>query len=112
MSTNIKAATATGDAVLTFVETGNTVGNNGSSGQTPTTTRIVSIHALASAAGTFTIKGQRQISNKTAEGSAIVFNVAANESTDIYISEFGTPVYGVVSVSAPTDGASLTVFCG
>jgi hypothetical protein len=112
MSTNTKSAIATGDATLTFVETGTTVGDNGGNGASPSTTRIVAIHALATTAGTFVIKGQRQATNKTAEGAAIQFNVAANEATDIYISEFGTAVYGVVSVSAPTDGASLTVFCG
>ena len=113
MSTNIKAAIATGDAVLTFVENDATVGDNGTAdGNNPSVTRILAVHAVATAAGSYSIKGQRQITNKTAEGTAIKFQVAANESTDIYMGELGVPVYGVVSVSGPTDGCVLTAFVG
>ena len=79
---------------------------------TPSTTRILAVHALATTAGSYSIKGQRQITNKTAEGTAIKFQVAANEATDIYMGELGVPVYGVVSVSGPTDGCVLTAFVG
>jgi hypothetical protein len=86
MSTNIKAAIATGDAVLTFVENDATVGDNGTAdGNNPSVTRILAVHAVASAAGSYSIKGQRQITNKTAEGTAIKFQVAANESTDNFV---------------------------
>ena len=113
MATNIKVAIATGDAVLKYVDTDTTVGSNGGGNSpTPTVTRILAIHALATAAGSYSIKGQRQITNKTAEGTAIKFQVAANEATDIYIGELGVPVYGVVSVSGPTDGCVLTAFVG
>ena len=113
MATNIKVAIATGDAVLKYVDTDTTVGNNGGGDSpVPTVTRILSIHALATAAGLYTVKGQRQITNKTAEGQAIQFQVAANAASDIYMGELGVPVYGVVSVSGPTDGCVLTTFIG
>ena len=113
MATNIKVAIATGDAVLKYVEDDTTVGSNGTADSNiPSTTRIMAIQAVASAAGSFSIKGQRQITNKTAEGTAIKFQVAANEATDIYMGELGVPVYGVVSVSGPTDGCVLTAFVG
>ena len=113
MATNIKVAIATGDAVLKYVDTDTTVGNNGGGDSpVPTVTRILSIHALATAAGLYTAKGQRQITNKTAEGQAIQFQVAANAASDIYMGELGVPVYGVVSVSGPTTGCVLTAFIG
>jgi hypothetical protein len=112
MTTNIKVAIATGDAVLKFVDDDSTVGANGGNNFQPSTSRILALHAVATAAGSYSIKGQRQITNKTAEGTAIKFQVAANEATDIYIGEMGIPVYGVVSVSGPTDGCVLTAFIG
>ena len=113
MSTNIKVAIATGDAVLTYVDDDTTVGSNGTAdANLPSTTRIIAIHALATAAGSYSIKGQRQITNKTAEGTAIKFQVAASEACDIYIGELGGAVYGVVSVSGPTDGCVLTAMLG
>ena len=113
MATNIKVAIATGDAVLKYVDTDTTVGSNGGgSSPTPTVTSIIAIDALATAAGLYTVKGQRQITNKTAEGQAIQFQVAANEASDIYMGELGVPVYGVVSVSGPTDGCVLTAILG
>ena len=113
MATNIKVAIATGDAVLKYVDTDTTVGSNGGGSRpTPTVTRIIAIHALATAAGLYTVKGQRQITNKTAEGQAIQFQVAANAASDIYMGELGVPVYGVVSVSGPTDGCVLTAILG
>ena len=111
--TNIRVAIATGDAVLKYVDTDTTVGTNGNGDSpVPSTTRVLAVHAVATAAGSYSIKGQRQITNKTAEGTAIKFQVAANESTDIYMGELGVPVYGVVSVSGPTDGCVLTAFVG
>jgi len=87
MPTNIKVGIATGDAVLKYVDTDTTVGSNGTADSNiPSTTRIMAIHALATAAGSYSIKGQRQITNKTAEGTAIKFQVAANEAL-IFISE-------------------------
>ena len=82
MSTNIKVAIATGDAVLTYVDDDTTVGSNGTAdANLPSTTRIK-------------------------------FQVAANEASDIYIGELGVAVYGVVSVSGPTDGCVLTAMLG
>ena len=113
MPTNIKVAIATGDAVLKHVEDDTTVGSNGTAdANIPSTTRIMAIHAVASSAGSFSIKGQRQITNKTAEGTAIKFQVAANEASDIYIGDMGVAVFGVVSVSGPTDGCVLTAMLG
>ena len=110
MASNIKIAIVTGSGILTYVEEGTTVGSNGTPDSNyPSTTRVIAIHAVASAAGSYAIQGQRQITNKTAEGTAIKFQVAANDSADIYMGDLGVPVYGVVSVSAPTDGGVLTV---
>ena len=47
MSTNIKAAIATGDAVLKYVDDDTTVGSNGTGNNRPTTTRILAVHAVA-----------------------------------------------------------------
>ena len=93
MAANIKTAIAVGDDVLTYVESGTTVGSNGTG-------------------GSYSIKGQRQITDKTAEGTAIKFQVVASEASDIYMGDMGVAVYGVVSVSGPTDGCVLTVFVG
>ena len=49
---------------------------------------------------------------KTAEGTAIKFQVVASEASDIYMGDMGVAVYGVVSVSGPTDGCVLTAFVG
>ena len=57
MATNIKVAIATGDAVLKYVEDDTTVGSNGTADSNiPSTTRIMAIHAVASAAGSFLLK--------------------------------------------------------
>jgi hypothetical protein len=110
MASNIKVAIATGDSVLKYVEDDTTVGSNGTADSNiPSVSRIVAVHAVATLGGSFAIKGQRQITNKTAEGTAIKFQVVASESTDIYMGDLGVAVYGVVSVSAPTDGSVLTV---
>ena len=107
MASNLTVAMATvGSGPLKRVDTGATVGADG------TTTRIVAIHATATVSGMIEIIGEQQITNKTAEGTAIKFQVAANEATDIYMGELGVPVYGVVSVSGPTDGCVLTAFVG
>ena len=101
--------------VLTYVEDGYDCRRVMALVIAPTTytTRIMAMHAYGStAAGSYSIKGQKQITNKTAEGTAIKFQVAANEATDIYMGELGVPVYGVVSVSGPTDGCVLTAFVG
>ena len=111
--TNIRVAIATGDAVLKYVDTDTTVGSNGNGDSPiPSTTRVLAVHAVATAAGSYSVKGQKQITKKTAEGTAIKFQVAANEATDMYMGEMGVPVYGVVSVSAPTDGGVLTAILG
>ena len=113
MAANIKTAIAVGDAVLTYVESGTTVGSNGSgSSPVPSTTRIISLHAVATTGGSYSIKGQRQITDRTAEGTAIKFQVVASEASDIYMGDMGVAVYGIVSVSGPTDGCVLTVFVG
>ena len=92
MATNIKVAIATGDAVLKYVEDDTTVGSNGTADSNiPSTTRIMAIHA---------------------EGTAIKFQVAANEASDIYIGDMGVAIFGVVSVSGPTDGSVLTAMLG
>jgi hypothetical protein len=117
MSTNIKVATNTsinGDVktVFKYVDTNLTLGNNnedadGNSLGSPTVTRLLAIHTYSTLAGGIDITGARQITNKTAKGSAIRYRVGALDSNDMYIGELGVPAYGVVSCSTSGTGAML-----
>jgi|TARA_B110000285_G_scaffold99773_1_gene113673 hypothetical protein len=112
MSTNIKVATNTsinGDVktVFKYVDSNITVGEDGTGNNRPTTTRIIAIHTYSTLAGGIEISGTKQITNKTAKGSAIRYRVGALDSNDMYIGELGVPVHGVVSCSTSGTAAML-----
>ena len=120
MSTNIKVATNTsinGDVktIFKYVDTNTTLGNNGTGNNRPTTTRILAIHTYSTIVGDIEITGARQITNKTAKGTAIRYRVGALDSNDMYMGELGIGVNGVVCCS--TSGAAamlptITLYVG
>ena len=67
-------------------------------------TRVVAIHAYSTIAGTFAL------SDST--GDKIKFQVPASGTADIYIGDMGVRFDGTVSVSAPSDGSSVTLILG
>lgn len=67
-------------------------------------TRVVAIHAYSTVNGTFAI------SDST--GDKIKFQVPASGTADIYIGDMGVRFDGTVSVSAPSDGSSVTLILG
>jgi len=106
MASNLTVAMATvGSGPLKRVDTGATVGADG------TTTRIVAIHATATVSGIIEIIGEQQITNKTAQGTAIRLAIQANGVIDTYLGENGVAVYGKVTVSAP-DAGPVTAILG
>ena len=67
--------------------------------------RIVAIHANAvTVAGTFDIKD--------VNGSRMKFDVGVSGTADIYMGDMGVRFDGTVSVSAPSDGSSVTLILG
>ena len=67
--------------------------------------RVVAVHAAAvTATGTFNLSD----SNDT----ELKFQVPASGTADIYIGDAGIRFKGPVSVSAPSDGSSVTVILG
>ena len=106
MATNLIVAMATaGSGPLKRVDTGATVGADG------TTTRIVAIPATATGSGMIEVIGEQQITNKTAQGTAIRLAIQANGVIDTYLGETGVAVYGKVTVSAP-DAGPVTAILG
>ena len=71
---------------------------------TSNTSRIIGIHAYSTVNGTFAIGDSG--------GDKIKFQVPASGTADIYIGDAGIRFKGPVSVSAPSDGSSLTVILG
>ena len=71
---------------------------------TTNTTRVVALHAYSTIAGTFAL------SDST--GDKIKFQVPASGTADIYIGDAGIRFKGPVSVSAPSDGSSVTLILG
>ncbi len=70
-------------------------------------TRVVAIHAAAvTATGTFAI------TQKSTSEDKIKFQVPASGTADIYIGDSGVRFDGTVSVSAPSDGSSVTLILG
>ena len=64
--------------------------------------RVVAVHAAAvTATGTFALSD-----------SKIKFQVPASGTADIYIGDDGIRFKGTVSVSAPSDGSSVTLILG
>ena len=112
MSTNIKVATnasINGDVktVFKYVDSNVTVGDNGTGDNRPTITRVLAIHTYSTLAGGIEISGAKQITNKTAKGTAIRYRVGALDSNDMYIGELGVGVNGVVCCSTSGTGAML-----
>ena len=122
MSTNVKVAhnVSSDGAIITgfrYVDTpAVTLGSEGASDSpTPTTNRILAIHAYSTIVGDIAISGSKQITNKTAKGNAIRYRVGATDSNDIYIGDMGVAVHGIVSLS--TSGAAamlptITLYVG
>jgi|TARA_R100001244_G_scaffold16008_1_gene17683 hypothetical protein len=112
MSSNIITAMVTaGNGPLLNVATGATIGKNSGDQAQVQTTRILAVHAHnVTVAGFIDIKGEKQITGKTAKGTAIRFRMGVSSDADLYMGEPGVPVYGKVSVSCPSDLTSITVF--
>ena len=116
MSTNIKVAqnVSSDGAIITgfrYIDTNLTLGDEGTgSSPTPSTTRILAMHVYSTIVGDIIIKGTKQITNKTAAGTAIRWRVGATDSQDM-----GVGVHGIVSLA--TSGAAamaptITLYVG
>ena len=122
MSTNVKVAhnVSSDGAIITgfrYVDTpAVTLGSEGGGDSpTPTTNRILAIHAYSTIAGDIAISGSKQITNKTAKGNAIRYRVGASVTNDIYIGDMGVPVHGIVSLSTSGGAAmapTITLYVG
>jgi hypothetical protein len=116
MTTNIKVAqnVSTDGAIITgfrYVDSGLTLGST----PTPSHTRVMAMHVYSTIVGDIIIKGTKQITNKTAAGTAIRYRVAALDSQDTYIGDMGVGVFGIVSLA--TSGAAamlptITLYVG
>ena len=114
MASNIKVAhnVSSDGAIITgfrYVDAPTvTLGSEGGSDNpTPTTTRIIAVHAYSTIVGDIAISGSKQITNKTAKGNALRYRVGATDSNDA--------VHGIVSLS--TSGAAamaptITLYVG
>jgi len=113
MTTNIKVAqnVSSDGAIITgfrYVETNASLGDEGTgSSPTPSTTRVLAMHTYSTLAGEIVLSGSKQITNKTAKGTAIRWRVGALDSNDQYIGDMGVGVHGVVSVATSGTGAML-----
>ena len=121
MTKNIKVAqnVSTDGAIITgfrYVDSGLTLGDEGA-GSSPTSshTRIMAMHVYSTIVGDIIIKGTKQITNKTAAGTALRWRVAALDSQDTYVGDMGVGVFGIVSLA--TSGAAamaptITLYVG
>lgn len=66
--------------------------------------RVLALHAYSTVNGTFDISDS--------SGSKIKFQVPASGTADIYIGDDGIRFKGTVSVSAPSNGSSVTLILG
>ena len=112
MSTNVKVAqnVSSDGAIITgfrYIDSNQTVGEEGIGQNSPTTTRVLAIHTYSTLAGEVVITGSKQITNKTAKGTAIRYRVGALDSNDQYIGDMGVGVNGIVSVATSGTGAML-----
>jgi len=113
MTTNIKVAqnVSSDGAIITgfrYIDVNTTLGDIGTgSSPTPSTTRVLAMHTYSTLAGEINITGSKQITNRTAKGTAIRYRVAALDSNDQYIGDMGVGVHGVVSVATSGTGAML-----
>ena len=114
MASNIKVAqnVSSDGAIITgfrYVDTPTvTLGSEGGSDNpTPTTTRIIAVHAYSTIVGDIAISGSKQITNKTAKGNAIRYRMGATDSNDVYIGDMGVAEQGIVSKSK-SEAAAMT----
>jgi hypothetical protein len=112
MSTNVKVAqnVSSDGAIITgfrYIDSNLTVGEEGIGQNSPTTTRVLAIHTYSTLAGEVVITGSKQITNKTAKGTAIRYRVGALDSNDQYIGDMGVGVNGIVSVATSGTGTML-----
>ena len=114
MSTNIKTAMVdsggTGSGVLVDITTSVTLNATNTN---DTQTRIYAIHT--DSPGTYTITGDKQIKvqggvSSNTPGVAVKF--VCSIQTDLYLVDYGPTINGLVKVSAPASGATITVFYG
>ena len=98
MSANLRSAFLIGSGVLVDATTGANVAD----------TRIRAIHATGS--GNYILDGTSTTPLGSTAGQKITFGVSG--STDIYLSDVGIRVDGVVSVTAPASASTITVFYG
>jgi len=121
MTTNIKVAqnVSSDGAIITgfrYVDTNTSLGDEGTgSSPTPSTTRVLAIHTYSTLAGEIVISGSKQITNRTAKGTAIRYRVAALDSNDQYIGDMGVGVFGIVSVATSGTGTmapTITLYLG
>tara|TARA_R100000664_G_scaffold2802_4_gene6731 strand:- start:4483 stop:4788 length:306 start_codon:yes stop_codon:yes gene_type:complete len=74
-------------------------------------TRIRSV--FASGVGNFLITGTSTDARGTVKGNNIRFvNTTASDANELYFSDLGIPMKGVVRVSAPSSTATVAVFYG
>ena len=121
MTTNIKVAqnVSSDGAIITgfrYVDTNTSLGDEGTgSSPTPSTTRVLAMHTYSTLAGEIVISGSKQITNRTAKGTAIRYRVAALDSNDQYIGDMGVGVHGIVSVATSGTGTmapTITLYLG
>ena len=65
--------------------------------------------------GEIVITGSKQITNKTAKGTAIRYRVAAADANDQYIGDMGVGVHGILSVANSGTGTmtpTITLYVG
>ncbi len=121
MASNIKVAqnVSSDGAIITgfrYIDTNLTLGDEGTgSSPTPSTTRVIAMHVYSTIVGDIVISGTKQITNKTAVGTAIRWRVGATDSQDTYIGDMGVGVHGIVSLA--TSGAAamaptITLYVG
>jgi|TARA_R100000781_G_scaffold52433_1_gene34406 hypothetical protein len=121
MTTNVKVAqnVSSDGAIITgfrYIDTNLTLGDEGTgSDPTPSTTRVLAIHTYSTLAGEIVITGSKQITNKTAKGTAIRYRVAAADANDQYIGDMGVGIHGILSVANSGTGTmtpTITLYVG
>ena len=122
MASNIKVAhnVSSDGAIITgfrYVDAPTvTLGSDGGSDNPPpTNTHIIAVPAYSTIVGDIAISGSKQITNKTAKGTAIRYRVGALDSNDMYIGDMGVGVYGVLSVATSGTAAmapTITLYVG
>jgi hypothetical protein len=121
MGTNVKVAqnvSSDGAIIIGFryIDSNTTLGDEGTgSDPTPSTTRVLAIHTYSTLAGEINITGSKQVTKRTAKGTAIRYRVGATDSNDQYIGDMGVGVIGIVSVATSGTGTmapTITLYIG